>query len=387
MPSEEIRARLRAVLEAITGTTGSDFFAALVRDLATALEVRYAFVSECVGPEKTEVRTLAFWSGDDFGENFQYSVAGTPCDGVLAGDVCLYAEGVRELFPSDRDLTELGAESYLGLPILGGVGEVIGHLAVLDVEPLPLDLDREWILKVFAARAGAELARKQASVALRASEERFRRLAEHSRDLIVEIDPAGRITYASPNHLEVLGYDAQELLGHSVLEVARMLDSSDVGELEDTGGRGFDLQQIRRLSRIRHRDGSWRWFETAASPYETKQGEVGVLALARDVSERIRMEEHLREIQKLESLGVLAGGIAHDFNNLLTTMLGNASLALESVPANSSLAEYLRDIEGAAVQATVFTHQLLTYAGKAKRTNRRVDLSQLVRDLTSSSGL
>ena len=74
MPSEEIRARLRAVLEAITGTTGSDFFAALVRDLATALEVRYAFVSECVGPEKTEVRTLAFWSGDDFGENFQYSM-------------------------------------------------------------------------------------------------------------------------------------------------------------------------------------------------------------------------------------------------------------------------------------------------------------------------
>jgi predicted ATPase/GAF domain-containing protein len=146
---------LRAVTEGTASVTGDDFFYSLVRHLASALQVRYAFVAKCLDAGKTRVRTLAFWQEDHFSGNVEYDVAETPCSKVLDGTVCHYAENVRALFPHDRDLLTLSAESYLGVPILNRAGQVIGHLAVLDDQPIPEDTRGMAVLKIFAARAGA----------------------------------------------------------------------------------------------------------------------------------------------------------------------------------------------------------------------------------------
>jgi formate hydrogenlyase transcriptional activator len=163
---------LRAVTEGTASVTGDDFFYSLVCHLAAALQVRYAFVAKCIDASKTRVRTIAFWQGDHLGENFEYDVVETPCMQVLDGTMCHYAQDVQALFPHDRDLLELGAESYMGLPILNATGQVIGHLAVLDDKPMPEDVRGMAVLKIFAARAGAELER------LQAEEELHRALAE-----------------------------------------------------------------------------------------------------------------------------------------------------------------------------------------------------------------
>ncbi len=152
---------LRAVTEGTASVTGDDFFTSLVRHLASALQVRYAFVAKCLAAGKTKVRTLAFWQGDHFGENFEYDVTDTPCRQVLDGMVCHYGQNVCALFPYDRDLFTLGAESYVGLPILSATGKVIAHLVVLDDKPMPEDAQAMGVLKIFAARAGAELERLQ----------------------------------------------------------------------------------------------------------------------------------------------------------------------------------------------------------------------------------
>jgi GAF domain-containing protein len=81
---------------------------------------------------------------------------------VVDGTVCQYAENVRARFLHDRDLFELNVESYIGLRILSAAGQVIGHLAVLDDQPMPDDACRMAVLKIFAARAGAEFERLQA---------------------------------------------------------------------------------------------------------------------------------------------------------------------------------------------------------------------------------
>ena len=112
------------------------------------------------------MRTLAFWQGDHLGDNVEYHVAQTPCLKVLDGAVCEYAEDVRARFPHDRDLFALNVESYIGLPILNAAGQVIGHLAVLDDQPMPDDARRMAVLKIFAARAGAEFERLQAEEGL-----------------------------------------------------------------------------------------------------------------------------------------------------------------------------------------------------------------------------
>jgi PAS domain S-box-containing protein len=115
-------------------------------------------------------------------------------------------------------------------------------------------------------------------------------------------------------------------------------------------------------------------------------------AIARALSEAIewkraaealrRNEERLREIQKLESLGVLAGGIAHDFNNLLTVILGNQTLAMSEAQPGSRLAKQLDRIRSAAKHAEALTRQMLTYSGKASVSLKTFDLSELVEEMS-----
>ena len=157
---------LRAIAEGTASATGSDFFYSLVRHLAAALKVRYALVGEREGTEK-KVRTRAFWSGEDFGGNFEYDAVLTPCLDVLEGTIRCYPDGVQGIFPDDEDLTRLRAESYLGVPIMNSMGRVIGLLAVLDDKPMPEMAGGVSVLKIFAARVGAELERLKVEEQLR----------------------------------------------------------------------------------------------------------------------------------------------------------------------------------------------------------------------------
>jgi transcriptional regulator with GAF, ATPase, and Fis domain len=159
---------LREIAEGTAAVTGRDFFYSLVRHLASALHVRYAFLSECL-PGGRRVRTLAFWKGDGFGENFEYDVGPTPCRTVLEGQPALYPDDVQHLFPDDQDLVDLSAQSYFGIPVLDSAGHVAGHLAVLDDKPFSEAGRAAAVLRAFAARAGAELERLKAEERLRAA--------------------------------------------------------------------------------------------------------------------------------------------------------------------------------------------------------------------------
>ena len=120
---------LRLITKGTASVTGDEFFRTLVRYLASALQVRCAFVAEFAGV-KTRVRTLAFWSGDCLLDNFEFDLGGTPCEAVLAGEMRLYKKGIQALFPKDKGLIKLGAESYLAVPLVarsGGVSPCGGY--------------------------------------------------------------------------------------------------------------------------------------------------------------------------------------------------------------------------------------------------------------------
>jgi formate hydrogenlyase transcriptional activator len=159
---------LREVTEGTATTLGEGFFRSLVQHLASALRVRYAFVTEC-REARTRARSLAFWSGDGIADNFEYEVADTPCKGVFEGGLCYYPRGVQRAFPKDLDLVSLKAESYLGAPMVDAAGQVIGHIAVLDERPMEDDRWAASVLSIFSARAGAELERLHAERELRAA--------------------------------------------------------------------------------------------------------------------------------------------------------------------------------------------------------------------------
>ncbi len=100
------------------------------------------------------------------------------------------------------------------------------------------------------------------------------------------------------------------------------------------------------------------------------------------LEEKKRNDEKLMEKQKLESLGVLAGGVAHDFNNLLTGILGNASLAVDTLPKGSNVQLILKDVVNASERAAHLTKQLLAYAGKGRFIVKTMNLSETVRDIS-----
>ena len=157
----------RLLVVGTAATTGSDFFQSLVQHMAQALRARYAFVTTC--DDQKHARTLAFWKGDGFGEDFDFDIADTPCEKVLHGEVCRYRQGLQGLFPLDKVLADWQAESYLGVPMLDRSNRVIGHLAILDDKPMEADSRAIDLLKIFASRAAAELNRQKAEDELQAA--------------------------------------------------------------------------------------------------------------------------------------------------------------------------------------------------------------------------
>ncbi len=169
----------RDIFERTAAVIGDDFFRSLVSHLASALRVRYALVARFVDTPPTRAQTLAFWTGQEHGENFEYLLTGTPCERVVSrGERCHYPEGLKELFCEDGKLVNLGMESFLGTPLINSQGHVIGHLCVFDDKVMYAESWRNSIIKIFAARAGAELERLLAEEALRRSEEKLRQMVQ-----------------------------------------------------------------------------------------------------------------------------------------------------------------------------------------------------------------
>ncbi len=120
---------LRAIVEGTATATGTEFFYALVRELARALNVDNAFVCELLECQ-TRVRPLAFWSDGQFIENTEFDLDGTPCEVVMRGETVYYTHKVYEMFPRHPELKEMGIESYFGVPLVAESGQEMGHLAV-----------------------------------------------------------------------------------------------------------------------------------------------------------------------------------------------------------------------------------------------------------------
>ncbi|MBY0458384.1 MAG: PAS domain S-box protein, partial [Gemmataceae bacterium] len=136
-------------------------------------------------------------------------------------------------------------------------------------------------------------------------------------------------------------------------------------------------------------DGGVRWFATRGRAVRDEAGRaVRLVAVTTDITERKRADEQrealdrqLRDVQRWESLGVLAGGVAHDFNNILTVVLGSANLARRGLAGNPTAVAYLDQIEQAARRAAEVCRQMLAYSGRNLSATAPLDVPALVREL------
>jgi PAS domain S-box-containing protein len=158
------------------------------------------------------------------------------------------------------------------------------------------------------------LAHQRAEEARRESEERYRTLVEHTFDFIIEASVDGRFLYLSSDYKEALGYDVDELLGRNIFEFIHPDDVSETIEAFRQGLRQFTSGQA--TYRYRHKNGEWRWFESTGRPFRTAGGEVRVMVVSRDITERKQAEEALKEEAQVSTALVRVG---EELNSILNT--------------------------------------------------------------------
>ena len=176
---------LQCLIAGTAAVTGENFFPALVRHLALALNVRYALVSEKVGDE---LHTLAFWSDDKLHPQFCYKISQTPCEISIEEGIYTCSSEVQKEFPQAPGLVCLNARSYLGVALLNEKQEAIGNLCIMDDQPI-YDFSRhQQILTVFAARASAEMQRNSALKKLESLNHELEFIVEQRTLKLIEIN-------------------------------------------------------------------------------------------------------------------------------------------------------------------------------------------------------
>jgi PAS domain S-box-containing protein len=292
----DVDAALRTILEGTATETGAQFFKALVKNLAAALNTQGAWVTEYF-PESRRLKALAFWMGGQWLDGWEMVVDGTPCERVI-DERCLIhiPDNLVDIYGDDPDVRTAGAASYMGMPLLDRDGKILGHLAVLDTRPMPAEPRTQALFQIFAARAAAELRRLRAEAQVREREQKLGRLVGSAMDAIIELDQHLHVTQMNPAAEKVFGCTATQVSGQAFSrflaadsreKLARLiidLDSRPEGQrslwipggLAATDSQGENFQAEATLSR----------FDLDREPFYT--------LILRNVNERLEAEQKIR---------------------------------------------------------------------------------------------
>ncbi|MFZ4621762.1 MAG: PAS domain S-box protein [Bacteroidota bacterium] len=220
--------------------------------------------------------------------------------------------------------------------------------------------------------------RKRAEDAVRENEEKYRGLVENSPDAIA-IYSEGRIVFVNNQCISLMRVkSAEELIGRSVISFVHPEDRSRVIErMKNVAVGGVPLPS--EQERFVLADGETIDVEVKAIP-TVFDNNPAIQIIVRDITERKKNDQIILDVQRRESLGVLAGGIAHDFNNLLGVMMGNISLAQHRLPPGDMALKNIERAKAAMDRAAILVKQMLAYSGKGKFQIREIDLVALIKE-------
>jgi PAS domain S-box-containing protein len=322
---------LHAIIQGTAATTGTQFFRSLVKHLAEGLHVRFAFVAECL--PNLHARSLAFFQDNNFGQDFEYALPGTPCMKVAEGRVCHVPDRLAEAFPEDKGMIDMGTVSYLGVPLRGSDGKVIGHLVTFDDKPMPTDPLALSVMETFAARAAVELERERAFQDLKQrkeeSDERLRDLFDEAPIAYVNEGLDSKFIRANKTALKTLGIteaDVPSTFGRNFIPDTPEAQARLKAAFESIG-KGIDTSGV--VLELRRKDnGKPLWIQWWSRPDISGQYTRTMFV---DITERVLME---REKARLEAQ-----------NTYLQEEIRSEHNFDEIVGSSPALMEVLRQVE------------------------------------------
>ena len=374
----------------VSSSTGKEFVRSLVKQLSKALQTDFAFIVEKITRgEEESVCSMLIAEEDQIRTKQNYKLTNTACEDALKKGFRIYKNGVRTEFPSDDVLRELGAESFVALPLIDHSGKSVGIMGVIHRKPLEDAEIAESTLKIFGARAAAEIERKRFEDDLAAEKERLAVTLRSIGDGFITTDVDGSVLMINKVAERLTGWNGDQAVGRPLTEVFNILNErtrkpchNAIERIIETGAVVGAASQTLIVSR----EGIERLIENSAAPIrDASNRKIGVVLVFRDVTEKQKLEEERRKAEKLESLGIAAGGIAHDFNNLLTAIIGNLSLALITLDPDDEMADRLTTAKKASLRAQELSQQLLTFAKGGSPIKKAASVAQLIEETVTFS--
>ena len=203
---------------------------------------------------------------------------------------------------------------------------------------------------------------------------------EQAAELVLIIDVKGIIRYVNNAFVEATGFRKEELLGNSYeLIVAGKIDLEYFMEI-----RQMLVEKRYWSSNVKFRTKNNQFLEvfSTVSPIRTNGGEISnYVVVSRDITEELKTQAYLRQVQRMETIGTLAGGIAHDFNNILTTIIGRTDMALKDLPGESPAREDLLQILKATDRAKSLVNQILTFSRQVEQKETTVQPAVIINEI------
>jgi len=222
--------------------------------------------------------------------------------------------------------------------------------------------------------------RRQAEEALRLASVYNRSLIEASLDPLITIDLEGMVSDVNSATELITGYSRTDLIGTDHADCFTQPEKARAGHrlvLEKGFVRDYPLE-------IRHRSGHSTSVLYNASLYRDETGEIiGVVATARDITEKNRLERHLRETHKMEAIGTLAGGIAHDFNNIIAGIIGFSEMVLDDIPEDTPAHRRLGYVLKGAHRGRDLVRQILAFSRRSEQEKKVLSLDQIIDEVVT----
>jgi PAS domain S-box-containing protein len=224
--------------------------------------------------------------------------------------------------------------------------------------------------------------RKQWEKSLMKSEERFRQVAENTKEWIWEVDGDGLFIYASPIVEQMLGYTPEAVVGKKHFYDFFPADQKERAKKEAFAIFAEKKPFDRYVNSCVHKNGNIVFLETSGMPILDSKGDLlGYRGINIDITERQQLEVQLRHAQKMEAVGTLAGGIAHDFNNILNVIMGYGVMVKDRLDPGSPAMEDMNEVLTAADRAADLTTRLLVFSRKNLVEVKSININTLIFDL------